>query len=145
MEMAGWLLWLLIACGFGAGEILSGSGFYLAPFAVGAVLAAGADSAIDGAAGVIVFLVMSVLTLTALRPLVVRRLQSGPGLRTGAAALVGKRGVVLERIANHEGAGRVRIDHEVWTARALDEDCVIEVGTQVEIVDIKGATALVME
>ena len=143
--MDGWLLWLLIACGFGAGEILSGSSFYLAPFAIGALIAAAADSAIDGAAGLIVFLVASVLTLTALRPLVMRRLQSGPPMRTGAAALVGKRGVVLERIVNHEGAGRVRIDHEVWTARSLDEDRVIEAGTQVEIVDIKGATALVME
>jgi membrane protein implicated in regulation of membrane protease activity len=143
--MDGWLLWLLVACGLGAGEILSGSSFYLAPFAVGAVLAAGADSAIDGLAGWIVFFAVSILTLTALRPLVLRRLQSGPALRTGAAALVGKRGVVVERIANHEGEGRVRIEHEVWTARSLDEDLVIEVGTQVEIVDIKGATALVME
>jgi membrane protein implicated in regulation of membrane protease activity len=143
--MSGWLLWLLIACGFGAGEILSGSSFYLAPFAVGAVLAAGADSAIDGAAAWIVFLAVSILALTSLRPLVLRRLQSGPGLRTGAAALVGKRGVVLERIVNHEGQGRVRVEHEVWTARSLDEDRVIEVGTQVEIVDINGATALVME
>ena len=143
--MDGWLLWLLVACGLGAGEILSGSSFYLAPFAVGAVLAAGADSVIDGLAGWIVFFAVSILTLTALRPLVLRRLQSGPALRTGAAALVGKRGVVVERIANHEGEGRVRIEHEVWTARSLDEDLVIEVGTQVEIVDIKGATALVME
>jgi len=143
--MAGWLVWLLIACGFGAGEILSGSSFYLAPFAVGAVLAAGADSAIDGLAAWIVFFVTSILALTALRPLVVTHLQSGPALRTGAAALVGKRGVVLERISNHQGEGRVRVEHEVWTARSLDEDQVIEVGTQVEIVDIKGATALVME
>jgi len=143
--MDGWLLWLLVACGLGAGEILSGSSFYLAPFAVGAVLAAGADSVIDGLAGWIVFFAVSILTLTALRPLVLRRLQSGPALRTGAAALVGKRGVVVERITNHEGEGRVRIEHEVWTARSLDEDLVIEVGTQVEIVDIKGATALVME
>ena len=96
-------------------------------------------------AGLIVFLVASVMTLTALRPLVLSRLQSTPTLRTGAAALVGKRGVVLQRIVNHEGAGQVRIDHEVWTARSFDDDRVIEVGTQVEIIDIKGATALVME
>ena len=72
-------------------------------------------------------------------------LTSGPTLRTGGAALVGKRAVVLERIANHEGVGRVRIDGEVWTARSLDDDQVIEPGTTVEVVDIKGATALVME
>jgi membrane protein implicated in regulation of membrane protease activity len=80
-----------------------------------------------------------------LRPLVRSRLQSGPPTRTGAAALIGKRAIVLERIANDEGVGCVKIDGEVWTARALDEDHAIEAGTRVEVVDIKGATALVME
>lgn len=143
--MAGWVLWLIIACGFAAGELLSGSSFFLAPFAIAAALAALADGAIDGLASWIMFIAASVVTLTVLRPLVVTRLQSGPALRTGGAALVGKRGLVLERIANHEGVGRVRIDHEVWTARSLDDDLVIEAGAQVEVVDIKGATALVME
>jgi membrane protein implicated in regulation of membrane protease activity len=70
---------------------------------------------------------------------------SGPSLRTGGAALVGKRALVTERISNHEGVGRVRIDGEVWTARSLDEELVIEPGTSVQVIDIKGATALVME
>jgi len=143
--MAGWILWLVVACGFGAGEVLSGSSFYLAPFALGALLAAGADAAIDGAAGVIVFAVVSIATLLTVRPLVRSRLMSTPTLRTGGAALVGKRAVVLERIANHEGVGRVRIESEVWTARSLDDEQVIEPGTTVEVIDIKGATALVME
>ena len=52
---------------------------------------------------------------------------------------------MLERIANDEGVGCVRIDGEVWTARAYDDDHVIAVGTNVDVVGIKGATALVME
>jgi membrane protein implicated in regulation of membrane protease activity len=142
--MSGWILWLVVACGFGAGELLSGSGFYLAPFAVGAALAALADATVDGAAAWIVFVVASVATLMTVKPLVQGRLMSAPTLRTGGAALVGKRAVVLERIANNEGVGRVRIESEVWTARSLDDD-VIEPGTTVEVIDIKGATALVME
>ncbi|MGZ4285612.1 MAG: NfeD family protein [Solirubrobacteraceae bacterium] len=39
----------------------------------------------------------------------------------------------------------MKIDGEVWTARALYDDQVIERGTRVEVVDIKGATALVTE
>jgi len=146
--MAGWIVWLVVACGFGAGELLAGQGsFFLAPFAIAAALAAAADSAIGGVAAWVVFVTVSILTLLALRPLVHSRLMkgNGPALRTGGAALVGKRAVVLERIANHEGVGRVRIDSEVWTARSLDEDQVIEPGTSVQVVDIKGATALVME
>jgi membrane protein implicated in regulation of membrane protease activity len=52
---------------------------------------------------------------------------------------------VLARIANHEAVGCVRIDGEVWTARAYDEDQIIEAGTDVEVVEIRGATALVTE
>lgn len=144
--MAGWIIWLVVACGFGAAELLAGAGsFFLAPFAVAAALAAVAAGAVDEAAAWIVFVATSVLTLMTVRPLVHRRLTSGPALRTGGAALIGKHAVVLERISNHEGEGRVRIDGEVWSARSLDEDRVIEPGTSVEVVDIKGATALVME
>jgi membrane protein implicated in regulation of membrane protease activity len=144
--MAGWIIWLVVALGFGAAELLAGAGsFFLAPFAVGAALAALADSLAGETAASIVFVAISILTLMSVRPLVQRRLVSGPALRTGGAALVGKRAMVTERIANHEGVGRVRIDGEIWSARSLDEDLVIEAGTSVHVVDIKGATALVME
>ena len=144
--MAGWIVWLVVAFGFGAAEMLAGAGsFFLAPFAIGAALAAVAASAAGETAAAVVFVFASILTLMSVRPLVHRRLLSGPALRTGGAALVGKRALVTERISNHEGVGRVRIDGEVWTARSLDEDHVIEAGTSVQVVDIKGATALVME
>jgi membrane protein implicated in regulation of membrane protease activity len=66
-----------------------------------------------------------------------------PQIRTGAAALIGRSAIVLERIANDEGVGAVRIDGEVWTARAYDEDEVIAAGAKVQVVEIRGATALV--
>jgi membrane protein implicated in regulation of membrane protease activity len=53
--------------------------------------------------------------------------------------------MVVERIANDEGVGCVKIEGEVWTARAYDDDEVIEAGKRVQIVEIKGATALVTE
>ena len=144
--MAGWIIWLVVACGFGAGELLAGAGsFFLAPFALGAALAALAATAAGETAAAVVFVLASILTLLSVRPLVHRRLTSGPALRTGGAALVGHQALVTERIANREGVGRVRIEGEVWTARSFDDDVVIEPGTSVEVVDIRGATALVME
>jgi membrane protein implicated in regulation of membrane protease activity len=144
--MPGWFIWLIVALGFGTAELLAGAGsFFLAPFAVGAAIAALADSVAGETAAAVVFISVSILTLLAVRPLVQRRLTSGPTLRTGGAALVGRRAVVVERIANHEGMGRIRIDGEIWTARCFDEDEVIEAGTRVDVVQIKGATALVME
>jgi membrane protein implicated in regulation of membrane protease activity len=143
--MSGWILWVVVACAFGVGEMLT-NGFFLAPFALGALLAAVADVA--GAGGVIswlVFILGSVLTLGIVRPIARSHMRVPPQIRTGSAALVGQDAIVLERIANDEGVGCVRIDGEVWTARSYDEDQVIERGTRVQVVQIKGATALVTE
>jgi membrane protein implicated in regulation of membrane protease activity len=144
--MSGWIVWLVVACAFGVGELVT-TGFFLGPFAVGGLLAALTAAAGGGeAAAVVVFVVISVLTLMLIRPIVhSRSMRSSPTLRTGAAGLIGKRAIVLERIANDEGVGCVRIDGEVWTARAYDNGHVIEAGTPVEIIDIRGATALVSE
>jgi membrane protein implicated in regulation of membrane protease activity len=143
--MADWLVWVLVACGFAVGELFTNS-FFLAPFAAGGLFAALVAAAGAGeAVSIAVFLIVSILTLATVTPLLRSRLLSSPTTRTGAAALIGKRAIVLERIANDEGVGCVKIDGEVWTARSLDDDREIEAGTRVEVVDIKGATALVME
>jgi membrane protein implicated in regulation of membrane protease activity len=143
--MDGWVLWIIAALAFGVGEMLTTS-FFLAPFSVGA-LAAALASAVGGGALVAwtAFVVVSLLTLWVLRPVARSHRRMPPQIRTGTAALVGRRAVVLERIANHEGVGCVRIDGEVWTARSYDEERVIEAGAAVEVVEIRGATALVTE
>jgi len=140
-----WIVWLLAAAVLGVGEMHQG-GFYLLPFAVGAALAAAVSLLGVGALlSAILFVAASVVVLGALRPVARRHRRLPPPLRTGAAALVGKRAMVLERIANEEGVGCVRIDGgEVWTARSYAEDEVIEAGERVEVVEIRGATALVM-
>jgi membrane protein implicated in regulation of membrane protease activity len=143
--MSGWVLWVIAAAVFAVGEMLTTS-FFLAPFAVGAALAAVVDVASGSElASWIVFVAASLLTLVAVRPIVRSHMRMPAQLRTGTAALVGKHAIVLERIVNHEGVGCIKVDGEVWTARSLDDDQVIERGTRVEIVDIKGATALVTE
>jgi membrane protein implicated in regulation of membrane protease activity len=143
--MDGWILWLLAAFVFGAGELHTG-GFYLLPFALGAALAAIVSLLGVGAPlALIVFALASVIVLGTLRPVARRHRHLPPAIRTGAAALVGRRAMVLERIANDEGVGCVRIEGgEVWTARSYDDDEVIDAGERVEVVEIRGATALVM-
>jgi membrane protein implicated in regulation of membrane protease activity len=142
--MDAWVLWLVAACILGAGELHTG-GFFLAPFAIGAAAATVLSLAgVPTAAAVIVFLAASALVFLTLRPLAARHRQLPPAIRTGAAALVGRKALVLERIANQEGVGCVKIDGEVWTARSYDEDEVIDAGERVEVVEIRGATALVM-
>jgi membrane protein implicated in regulation of membrane protease activity len=142
--MDAWIIWLAAGCVLGVGEMHTG-GFFLAPFAVGAFIAAIATLAGVGAGlAIAVFLVASLFVLLTLRPLAQRHRRLPPPIRTGAAALVGRDATVLERIANSEGVGCVRIDGEVWTARSYDEDEVIDAGERVQVVEIRGATALVM-
>jgi len=140
-----WILWLVAAAAFGVGEMHTG-GFYLLPFAIGAALAAVLSLLGVGLVlSAVAFFAVSLLVIAALRPVAHRHRRLPPPIRTGAAALVGHRAMVLERIVNEEGVGCVKIDGgEVWTARSLDDDEVIEAGERVEVVDIKGATALVM-
>ena len=140
-----WVIWLIVAVVFGVGEIAT-LGFFLAPFAGGALVAAVVAGAGAGAAlSWVAFLIVSLTLLAALRPVALRHMRQAPRLRTGTAALVGRTGMVVERISNDEGVGCIKIDGEVWTARAFDEDEVIEAGRRVQVLEIKGATALVAE
>ena len=143
--MDAWIVWFIAAAVFGVGELHT-NGFYLLPFALGAVLAAVLSLLGVGALlSAVAFIAASALVVGALNPVARRHRHLPPAIRTGAAALVGRRATVLERIVNDEGVGCVRIEGgEVWTARSLDDDEVIEAGEHVEVVDIKGATALVM-
>ena len=142
--MSGWVLWVIAACAFGIGRLTS-KRLWLGPLASGSAFAAILDVA--GVAAVwlwIAFLLVSLVGTLVVRSAAESRASKAARLRA-AAALVGKQAVVLEEIANHEGMGCVTIGGEVWTARALDDDQVIERGKRVEVVQVKGATALVSE
>jgi membrane protein implicated in regulation of membrane protease activity len=142
--MDAWIILIVVACVLGVGEMHTG-GFFLAPFALGALVAALVSLAGVGLPlALVVFLLASLMVLLTLRPVARRHIQHPPRIRTGAAALVGSDAIVLERIANQEGVGCVRIGGEVWTARSYEDDDVIPAGERVQVVEIRGATALVM-
>jgi membrane protein implicated in regulation of membrane protease activity len=141
--MDAWIIWLIAGVVAGVGEILT-MGFFLAPFAVGAFGAM--IAALVGGGGAIQLIVFAVLTLACfgmVRPIARRHMYTPPQIRTGAAALIGRNAIVLDRIANDEGVGSVRLEGEVWTARSYDEDHEIPAGTKVQVVEIRGATAIV--
>ena len=134
---------MIVAVALAAGEIVT-MGFFLGPIAVAAVLAAVAGAVGAGVAiQLVVFIVASIASLALLRPIAVKHLRTPARLRTGTAALVGSRALVLQRVDSD--GGQVKIGGEVWSARAYDETQVIEPGKRVEVVKIEGATALVYE
>jgi membrane protein implicated in regulation of membrane protease activity len=143
--MDAWVIWLIVAVVFAVAEVVNLS-FYLFPFAIGAAAAAVVDLAGGGAAVTwVTFAALTAVSFTVVRPIARRHINVPPQIRTGTAALIGRTAVVLERIDNDEGVGRVRLDGEIWTARAYDEDQVIEPGARVHVMEIRGATALVSD
>jgi len=142
--MPAWLAWSIAAVLLAAGEVFTPGLFFLGPVALAAV--AGAVAAAIGAAvwlQLVIFIAGSLASLGLLRPIARAHLRMPAAIRTGAAALEGAHAVVLQRV-DRDG-GRVRIGGEEWSARAYMPDQVIEAGTQVEVVKIEGATALVYE
>jgi|SRR5918997_1352004 membrane protein implicated in regulation of membrane protease activity len=143
--MEAWMIWILLAVLLAAGEVMS-MGFFLAPFAVGALVGALAELAgANAAVSIIVFLVTSGLLFGFVRPIARRHLRTPAQLRTGTAALIGRTATVTERVDNDAQTGSVKLEGELWTARSWDDDEVIEAGRRVHVVEIRGATALVSE
>lgn len=141
--MPEWAWWLVIAAALVGGEILT-MGFFLGPIALAALLAT-LVAVVGGSLGLQIgaFVAGSIASLAIVRPIARRHMHTPPAIRTGTAALVGERAVVLERVDGD--GGRIKLAGEVWSARAYDEDEVIEPGTRVEVLRIEGATALVVE
>ena len=141
--MEDWVWWMIAAGALAVGEIVTVS-FFLGPIAAAALLAA--VVAVAGGsltAQWVVFIVASIASLGILRPIARRHIKMPARVRTGTAALVGSRAIVLERV--DADGGQVKIGGEVWTARAYDEDDVLEPGVRAHVMKIDGATALVSE
>ncbi len=136
-----WVFWLGLAFVLGTVETMTLDLVFLM-LAGGAV--AGAVAAAVGAPvllAAIVAIVFSAALLGVVRPVAMRHLRQPLGTRTGVAALVGKRAVVLERVDGR--SGRVKLAGETWSARAYSADQVMEAGETVDVIEIEGATALV--
>jgi membrane protein implicated in regulation of membrane protease activity len=142
--MPDWVIWAIVAVGLALGELATPGMFFLGPVALAAIPAA-VVGLIGGPAWlqVVVFILGSLGSVAVLRPLARAHLRMPALTRTGTAALVGARAVVLERV--DVNGGRVRLGGEEWSARAYMEEQVLEPGTRVEVAQIEGATALVYE
>ena len=140
--MPAWLIWAIISVLLAVGEIFTPGLFFLGPIAL-AALAATIVAALGGGLlfQIIVFGVGSFAAVGLLRPLARRHLTMPRAIRTGAAALEGAKAIVLQHVDSR--GGRVKIGGEEWSARSYMPDEEFDVGAEVEVVQIQGATALV--
>ncbi|CAL9322092.1 NfeD family protein [Streptomyces olindensis] len=143
MEIDAWLWWLIGAAALGIALVVTAMP-ELGMLAVGAIAAAVATGVFGGGAvaQVVVFAVVSTAGIAVVRPIANRHRAQRPQLATGVDALKGRQAVVLERV--DASGGRIKLAGEVWSARALATDRAYEVGQEVDVVDIEGATAIVM-
>ncbi|MEU3297793.1 NfeD family protein [Streptomyces longwoodensis] len=141
-DIDAWVWWLVGAAALGIPLVVTAMPEF-GMLAVGAIAAAATAGVGFGAVSqVLVFVVVSVALIAVVRPIANRHRSQRPQLATGIDALRGKQAVVLERVDG--SGGRIKLAGEVWSARALDGDQSYEPGQQVDVVDIEGATAIVM-
>jgi membrane protein implicated in regulation of membrane protease activity len=140
--MPAWIAWAIVAVFLAVGEAFTPGLFFLGPIALAAV-AATVAAATGGAVWVqiVVFGIGSFAAVGLLRPIARAHLAMPHALRTGTAALEGARAIVLQRVDDR--GGRVKIGGEEWSARSYVPEEEFDVGTQVEVAQIQGATALV--
>ncbi|KAA8969125.1 NfeD family protein [Mycobacterium sp.] len=140
--MSAGLIWLIAAVVLAGAEALTGT-LFLLMLGGGALAAAVSSWLVGGPAwvGGGVFLAMSVLLLTVVRPGLRRRLPPAAGMLTGVDALEGQSALVLDRVASDQG--QVKLGGQVWTARPLNDTDVYQPGERVTVMHIDGATAVV--
>jgi membrane protein implicated in regulation of membrane protease activity len=142
--VAPWVLWLIAAGLFAAGEVVSVD-LVLLMFAGGAL--GGAGVAVLGGPVVLqllAFVVVSLALLGVVRPIAKRHLAvTGPGPAIGAAAVIGRTATVTRPVDRH--SGRIRLGADEWTARSQHTGETFAVGEVVRILEVEGATAVVGE
>lgn len=136
------LIWLLAGVVLIGTEAVSGE-LFLLMLGGGALAAAGGTALGLGFFGAaVVFAVVSVALLLAVRPIVRRRLDAGlTPLETHHTTMVGRDAEVVHRVDGE--TGRVRIAGELWSARSKDGSEVIEEGAVATVLEVAGAIALV--
>jgi membrane protein implicated in regulation of membrane protease activity len=137
-----WVWWLAGAAVLGIPLVITAMPEF-GMFAIGAVGASLASAlGAGGVLQVVIFLVVSVALVSVVRTIAARHKTTRPELRTNVDALKGRQALVLERVDGR--SGRVKLGGEIWSARSYDAALVFEAGQEVDVVEIEGATAVVM-
>jgi membrane protein implicated in regulation of membrane protease activity len=139
----GWQVWLVAALLLFVAEMVA-PGFWLLSVAVGSVVAGLVALVVPGVlAPVLSFAAGTLLSLVGIRPFLLQRARSpSPDIKTNVEALVGRVGVVSERIDPATGRGRVVVEGEDWRGTSL-MDTVLDPGTRVMVVRVEGTTLYV--
>ena len=136
------IFWLIAFILFVVGEAVT-VGLVAIWFAVGA-LGALAAAALGGGLWlqIVIFLLLSALSLMLLKPLSRRWMAGHKAARTNADRVIGETALVTEDIDNTMATGQVQVDGQIWTARSA-YGVVIPAGSRVKVLSIQGVKVMV--
>ncbi|HPY79526.1 MAG TPA: NfeD family protein [Bacilli bacterium] len=142
MEQYLWIIWLAIFVLAIVVESLSAD-LTSIWFAFGSIIAL-IISFIPGVAWwvqLIIFLVISILTLLCLRPLAKRLLKRNI-VSSNIDEMAGKKGIMIKGY-DELNRGEVKINDVIWTAINVDESAPIPAGTKVVVIAVNGNKLIV--
>lgn len=135
-----WYLWLIAAGIFFIIEIAT-VGFLIFWLGIGSLFAMVASFFTDNLLiQTTVFVISSSVLIPLTKPIVNKYFDDGKTIATNAYSLIGKVGIVTTEINTLNSTGQVKVNGEIWSAKANED---IKQGTEVEILKIDGVKLIV--
>jgi membrane protein implicated in regulation of membrane protease activity len=137
-------IWLAATGMFVLGELAMPGSFFLLPFGAGtAISTILAFSNVNESLQWIAFIVVSVVSLAALRPLARKLNDQEQPAKVGSTRLIGEIGVVTKDLGeNLTENGSIQIGREEWPAETKEMEH-IPAGTRVKVTHIEGTRVVV--
>lgn len=140
--MSAWI-WFVGAVLMSIAEVL-GAEFVLLMLGGGALITAGVAVFFPGLLWLqlLVFALASVALVLGLRPILLRKYYQPSQIRSGIDAMIGSKATVVSTV--DADGGQVKIGGEIWSAVGMDGHRPLPPGTSVTVVEVRGATAVVI-
>ena len=131
--------WIIAAVVFAIAELVTNP-LICIWFCGGAVVAAIVSVFVDSVWGsVTVFVLVSALLLAITRPIVNKKL-TPEKVATNADRIIGKKGIVIQKIDLVENKGQIKVEGQVWSAKCEES---VDLGVEVKVSSIEGVKAVV--
>ena len=136
-----WLIWLIAAGIFFIAEIIT-VGFFIFWLGIGSILAMLVSFFTDSVIiQIATFAISSSILLFFTKPLA-KRLAKSDNIVTNSFSLINKNGIVTVDINPLEGTGQVKVNGEVWSAKAENNSIILK-NSQVKVLKIDGVKLVV--
>lgn len=137
-----WQIWLIISGVCLIAEIFT-VGFLIFWFSIGALIAMVVSFFTTNIIiQTTVFIISSSILIFATKPFIKNFSKNEDNIKTNVYSIIGKIGIVTEKIDSIHSKGQIKVDGEVWSAIS-ENDTIIPKDSEVKILEVKGVKAIV--